>query len=209
MCLATWHGDYVTRCWPRTADELTEDELASRAYLLKNTSPCPTCSFAIQKSRGCNHITCFNCGGHFCYLCSSWLDGSNPYEHFSKVGSSCSQRLWDMEEGDNADGNVSSPSPIMRLKRANAKLTFDTESIPRCERRRASRCIGNGSSRSGRRRRAGSGMNIIHRLYIPPPLTLLRSRKFKQQPHRQSKHLTKEPFMQHRSAIRTSTQMLP
>jgi E3 ubiquitin-protein ligase RNF14 len=107
VCLATWHGEYVTRCWPRTADELTEDELASRAYLLKNTSPCPSCSFAIQKSMGCNHITCYNCRQHFCYLCSAWLEPGNPYEHFNKPGSSCHQRLWDMEEGDNADGNVS------------------------------------------------------------------------------------------------------
>jgi E3 ubiquitin-protein ligase RNF14 len=107
VCLATWHGEYVRQCWPRTADELTEDELATRSYLIKNTSPCPTCSFAIQKSMGCNHITCFNCRGHFCYLCSAWLDPSNPYEHFNKPGSSCHQRLWDMEGGDNGDGNVS------------------------------------------------------------------------------------------------------
>ena len=107
-CLATWHGEFGPPCWPRTADELTEDELASRAYLMKNTSPCPTCNFAVQKSMGCNHITCYNCRQHFCYLCSAWLSPSNPYEHFNKPGSSCHQRLWDMEEGDNVDGNVSS-----------------------------------------------------------------------------------------------------
>ncbi|KIV98578.1 hypothetical protein, variant [Verruconis gallopava] len=106
VCLATWHGDYVLRCWPRTADELTEEEKASYSYLLKHTSPCPSCDFAIQKSMGCNHITCFNCRSHFCYLCSAWLDPGNPYEHFNKKGTPCYQRLWDMEGGDDADGNV-------------------------------------------------------------------------------------------------------
>jgi E3 ubiquitin-protein ligase RNF14 len=164
VCLATWHGEYVTRCWPRTADELSEEEKASYSYLLKYvsfgqgsrdwvwiaesyrtelsihhfdsmgsempsksailspnlvitkanvvylyryTSPCPSCDFAIQKSMGCNHITCFNCRNHFCYLCSAWLDPSDPYQHFNKKGTPCYQRLWDMEGGDNADENVS------------------------------------------------------------------------------------------------------
>jgi E3 ubiquitin-protein ligase RNF14 len=35
VCLSTWHGEYKTRCWPRTADELTEDEKASYSYLVK------------------------------------------------------------------------------------------------------------------------------------------------------------------------------
>ena len=49
---------------------------------------------------GCNHMACFNCGTHFCYLCSAWLSPDNPYAHFNKPGTGCYQRLWELEEGD-------------------------------------------------------------------------------------------------------------
>ena len=45
-------------------------------------------------------MRCFQCGAHFCYLCGSWLDGGNPYKHFNEQGTSCFQRLWELEEGD-------------------------------------------------------------------------------------------------------------
>ncbi|KAF2755537.1 RWD-domain-containing protein [Pseudovirgaria hyperparasitica] len=103
VCLAGWHGDFV-RCWPRTAAELSEDEQASYNYIRANTSPCPTCNSPVQKTHGCNHMTCFQCRSHFCYLCSAWLDSANPYQHFNNPGTSCFQRLWELEEGDNGQG---------------------------------------------------------------------------------------------------------
>ena len=45
-------------------------------------------------------MTCFQCRTHFCYLCGAWLDGENPYIHFTNGSSSCYQRLWELEEGD-------------------------------------------------------------------------------------------------------------
>lgn len=33
-----------------------------------NTMPCPTCDIGVQKSDGCNHMTCQLCQTHFCYL---------------------------------------------------------------------------------------------------------------------------------------------
>lgn len=53
---------------------------------------------------GCNHMKCFQCNTHFCYLCGSWLDGQNPYQHFNKSGTPCYQRLWELEEGDEGQG---------------------------------------------------------------------------------------------------------
>lgn len=106
VCLATWHGNYAPRCWPRSTEELTEDDQATYNYLRQHTTPCPTCDFAVQKSMGCNHITCFNCRNHFCYLCSEWLNPGDPYAHYSKKDTSCYQRLWDLEGGDNLDGNI-------------------------------------------------------------------------------------------------------
>lgn len=105
VCLAGWHGEYV-RCYPRNAKELSEEEQASYNWLRRHTSPCPTCSSPCQKTHGCNHMVCFQCRTHFCYLCSAWLDSYNPYEHFNTEGTPCYMRLWELEEGDEAEGNA-------------------------------------------------------------------------------------------------------
>ena len=40
---------------------------------------CPSCGMAIQKSEGCNKMTCGACGAAFCWRCSRAVDG---YDHF-------------------------------------------------------------------------------------------------------------------------------
>jgi E3 ubiquitin-protein ligase RNF14 len=100
VCLASWHGDFVS-CQPRDTTQLTEQDQASLNFIMRNTSPCPTCSVPCQKSYGCNHMTCFQCKTHFCYLCGSWLSPDNPYEHYQNAkNKECFQRLMDMAEGD-------------------------------------------------------------------------------------------------------------
>lgn len=99
ICFASWHGSFQ-RCRPRDPSELTVEEKASYDYIRQHTSPCPTCSSPTQKTMGCNHMHCFQCRTHFCYLCGAWLDGANPYEHFNTPGRDCYQRLWELEEGD-------------------------------------------------------------------------------------------------------------
>jgi E3 ubiquitin-protein ligase RNF14 len=110
ICLAGWHGEFV-RCWPRTAAELSEEEKQTYDWIRLNTSPCPTCSTPCQKTHGCNHMNCAQCRTHFCYLCSSWLDPGNPYEHFNDRSKACYQRLWELEEGDPGDGHVRFEGP--------------------------------------------------------------------------------------------------
>ena len=104
VCYKSWHGPYE-RCHPRDPTELSAEEKASYDYIAANTSPCPECNAATSKTMGCNHMRCFQCTAHFCYLCGAWLNADNPYQHFNKPGSPCYQRLWDMEEGDNGEGN--------------------------------------------------------------------------------------------------------
>lgn len=105
VCKKGWHGELV-RCFPRREAELSAEEKATEEYLKKYTSPCPTCNAPCQKRMGCNHMICFKCGTHFCYLCSSWLFQDNPYRHFNDLNNDCFSRLWDMEGGDglNPDG---------------------------------------------------------------------------------------------------------
>lgn len=124
-CLQSWHGEFVRCTGKKTKSELTEEEKASIAYLELHTSPCPTCSAPAQKTHGCNHMVCSRCDTHFCYLCSAWLDPSNPYKHYNmqtngKV-TSCYMRLWELEGGDGNDvglgfgggqGEVPAPEPV-------------------------------------------------------------------------------------------------
>ncbi|KAK0638671.1 RWD domain-containing protein, partial [Cercophora newfieldiana] len=103
-CLQSWHGEFFLCVPPNRKKELTAEELASAEYIRLHSTPCPTCAVPAQKTHGCNHMICFRCNTHFCYLCSAWLDPQNPYRHFNvqpngKV-TSCYNRLWELEGGD-------------------------------------------------------------------------------------------------------------
>ncbi|MCJ1424934.1 translation termination inhibitor protein itt1, partial [Sticta canariensis] len=105
VCKASWHGEFIS-CFPRKQHELTSEELASEEYMTMHTTPCPTCNARCQKTMGCNHMICFKCSSHFCYLCSFWIDQNNPYEHFNTKKSPCYMRLWELEGGDGADVGI-------------------------------------------------------------------------------------------------------
>lgn len=92
-----------------------EEDRANREWLDKSTMACPGCGVHTEKSMGCNHVrhffrlpcdrlvihepqmTCGKCSQHFCYLCGGKLAGSDPYQHFSRKGHPCYQRLFDFE----------------------------------------------------------------------------------------------------------------
>lgn len=99
VCYKSWHGPFA-RCMPRDPTELSVEEQASYDYIRKFTSPCAHCSAPVQKTMGCNHMICYNCNTHFCYLCGFWIPADNPYKHFNVPGGDCYQRLWELEEGD-------------------------------------------------------------------------------------------------------------
>lgn len=97
-CHRSWHGDSV-RCRPKPTKVLAEEEQASLDYILQNTTPCPQCNVGSQKVFGCNHMICFQCSTHYCYICSAWLDKANPYKHFNTRGLPCYQRLFEGDDG--------------------------------------------------------------------------------------------------------------
>ena len=105
MCKKGWHGELAV-CNPRSQHELNEEEKASLEYLKMHTTACPTCSAPAQKTMGCNHMICFKCNTHFCYLCSAYLMPDNPYEHFNNFKSPCYMRLWELEGGDGDQAEV-------------------------------------------------------------------------------------------------------
>jgi E3 ubiquitin-protein ligase RNF14 len=102
VCKKGWHGE-LARCSPKRDAEVSAEEKATEEYLRMYTTQCPTCNTPCQKKMGCNHMICFQCHTHFCYLCSSWLSEDNPYRHFNTLDSGCYNRLWDLEGGDGVD----------------------------------------------------------------------------------------------------------
>ena len=104
-CYQGWHGEF-TLCAPKPNGELTEEDKASLEYLKLHTTPCPTCAAPAQKTHGCNHMICFKCNSHFCYLCSAWLEPSNPYKHYNMETTQCYMRLWELEAGDGDDVGI-------------------------------------------------------------------------------------------------------
>ncbi|KAJ7786064.1 hypothetical protein B0H16DRAFT_1489038 [Mycena metata] len=72
-----------------------EDEL-NKKWLTDSTMACPGCTLNIEKSHGCNHMTCSRCKMHFCYRCGFKLSPTDPYAHFSDRNKpSCYQKLFD------------------------------------------------------------------------------------------------------------------
>ncbi|KAF9036464.1 hypothetical protein BDZ89DRAFT_1100630 [Hymenopellis radicata] len=80
-----------------------EDEQLNRKFLESSTTPCPGCQVYVEKSMGCNHMTCSKCKQHFCYRCGEKLYG-NPYEHFSTRNLPCYNKLFDFNSMDDDDG---------------------------------------------------------------------------------------------------------
>ncbi|KAJ1028319.1 hypothetical protein NDA18_002984 [Ustilago nuda] len=77
-----------------------EEEQQTQQWLSDYTTPCPTCGIAIEKSYGCNHMTCKSCQTHYCYLCGKAISAQNPYGHFNTPGYECYHRLFDGLLGD-------------------------------------------------------------------------------------------------------------
>jgi hypothetical protein len=47
---------------------------------------CPACSAPIQKSEGCDHMTCRSCGAHICWQCMRVFErGPDVYKHMDKA----------------------------------------------------------------------------------------------------------------------------
>ncbi|KAI0034912.1 hypothetical protein K488DRAFT_76929 [Vararia minispora EC-137] len=75
-----------------------QENKANQQWLESHSMKCPQCSVQVEKSHGCNHMTCAKCKTHFCYRCGQRLSVNNPYQHFSTPGQKCYQKLFDASE---------------------------------------------------------------------------------------------------------------
>ncbi|KAI0961290.1 hypothetical protein AcV7_000428 [Taiwanofungus camphoratus] len=80
--------------------EKYEEEQANKQWLEQSTMACPSCHVHVEKSLGCNHMTCAKCKQHFCYRCGDKLLANNPYIHFSTPGHRCFSKLFDFHSAD-------------------------------------------------------------------------------------------------------------
>ncbi|KDR84753.1 hypothetical protein GALMADRAFT_217815 [Galerina marginata CBS 339.88] len=72
-----------------------EQEIATTQWISSSTTLCPGCESPVEKSEGCNHMTCSKCRKHFCYRCGMQLDPLHPYDHFSVAATRCFNKLFD------------------------------------------------------------------------------------------------------------------
>ena len=68
-CHAPWHKDTTCKIF-RKGDHLFQKWTKARSYTgVANCQKCPMCRVFIQRSTGCDHMTCNRCDTHFCYKC--------------------------------------------------------------------------------------------------------------------------------------------
>ncbi len=71
------------------------EDAISEQWVKANSKKCPYCRACIEKSDGCNKMTCFKCNNNFCWLCLERINKSNPYLHFNSRNSRCYQKLFE------------------------------------------------------------------------------------------------------------------
>ena len=61
-CHEKWH-------WLEEYASNREMDASAALWILQNAAICPTCKNGIERSEGCFHMHCTQCGTHFCYEC--------------------------------------------------------------------------------------------------------------------------------------------
>ncbi|HRN78529.1 MAG TPA: IBR domain-containing protein [Candidatus Dependentiae bacterium] len=61
-------------------------EKASTDWIKKNAKNCPNCGHAIQKTMGCNRMSCSQCRHEFCWECLKEWNAAGGYNHTCALG---------------------------------------------------------------------------------------------------------------------------
>lgn len=90
ICHAPWHREGVTCKEFQKGDKLVRNWAKEFHFGSKNAERCPKCKVYIQRTAGCDHMTCSHCDTHFCYKCGEkYIEVTfigNHYERFSPFG---------------------------------------------------------------------------------------------------------------------------
>ncbi|OAP61190.1 hypothetical protein AYL99_03391 [Fonsecaea erecta] len=78
------HGEYTCAEFKDIA--AGGDAALARLKRELNIKNCPQCTTPMEKTEGCNHITCGGCRAHICWVCMEVFESSGPcYSHMNKV----------------------------------------------------------------------------------------------------------------------------
>uniref|UniRef100_UPI003AAA99BF tumor protein D53 isoform X3 n=1 Tax=Centroberyx gerrardi TaxID=166262 RepID=UPI003AAA99BF len=67
-CHAPWHNGLKCRDY-RRGDKLLRNWASVIEHGQRNAQKCPECKIHIQRTEGCDHMTCTQCNTNFCYRC--------------------------------------------------------------------------------------------------------------------------------------------
>ncbi|TWW69001.1 probable E3 ubiquitin-protein ligase RNF217 isoform X1 [Takifugu flavidus] len=67
-CHAPWHNGLKCRQY-RKGDKLLRTWASVIEHGQRNAQKCPQCKIHIQRTEGCDHMTCTQCSTNFCYRC--------------------------------------------------------------------------------------------------------------------------------------------
>ncbi|KAM4633741.1 E3 ubiquitin-protein ligase RNF217 [Polymixia lowei] len=67
-CHAPWHNGLKCRDY-RRGDKLLRNWASVIEHGQRNAQKCPQCKIHIQRTDGCDHMTCTQCNTNFCYRC--------------------------------------------------------------------------------------------------------------------------------------------
>ncbi|KAK2856370.1 hypothetical protein Q5P01_005105 [Channa striata] len=67
-CHSPWHNGLKCRDY-RKGDKLLRSWASVIEHGQRNAQKCPQCKIHIQRTEGCDHMTCMQCNTNFCYRC--------------------------------------------------------------------------------------------------------------------------------------------
>ena len=89
-CHAPWHHDITCKEFLRGDKHFKRWRTSKSSTGAANCQKCPLCRVPIQRSTGCDHMTCNRCSTEFCYKCGGLYNGfpglGNHYKNTSIFG---------------------------------------------------------------------------------------------------------------------------
>ena len=93
-CHAPWHTGITCKHFRKGDKHFRKWTKGKNAKGINNCQKCPTCRVWIERSTGCNHMTCGRCHTHFCYYCGKRFLELGIIDHDSELNVwGCDQNL--------------------------------------------------------------------------------------------------------------------
>ena len=109
-CRTEWHLNKTCQEY-QSEKSVKENDIKFEEYVKGNNfKQCPNCKRWVEKTYGCNHITC-RCGTHFCYRCGKLMDGNHICPNFNNhFGTNNSTSLFGQNNSNSLFGTNNSTS---------------------------------------------------------------------------------------------------